>query len=160
MLDTVERFLNEFTSSLGDGTFVKMTLGNYKGADEHLQKIHIRQILVKGRPRLFFLYRYNTRDTAKNYDFEEGLLLVGQMLEGQFHSGHLFTTKNDFQLEIGTKGRSRLNLAKPTFKTPPTLEHDRKKKVQIDPNAFYLRPSALRPTAARYARSSRTNGGR
>ena len=139
MLDTVERFLNELANSLSDGTFVKMTLGNYKGGDEHLQKIHVRQILVKGKPRLFFLYKYNTRDTAKNYDFAEGGSLIGKMLDGDFHSGHLFTTKNDFQLEIGNRGRSRLNLAKPTFKSPPTLEHDRQKKVQIDPNAFYLR---------------------
>ncbi|MEO6051432.1 MAG: SAM-dependent methyltransferase, partial [Pyrinomonadaceae bacterium] len=34
---------------------------------------------------------------------------------------------------------SRLNIAKPTFKTPPPLEHDREKKVQIDAGSFYLR---------------------
>jgi hypothetical protein len=139
MLDTIERFLNELANSLSDGTFVKMTLGNYKGGDEHLQKIHVRQILVKGRPRLFFLYRYNTRDTAKNYGYEEGRSLIAKLLDGEFCSGHLFTTRNDFQLEIGKRGRSRLNTAKPTFKTPPALEHDREKKLQIDPNAFYLR---------------------
>jgi SAM-dependent methyltransferase len=139
MLDTVEQFMAALASSLSDGTFVKMTLGNYKGGDEHLQKIHVRQILVKGKPRLFFLYRYNTRDTAKNYDFDEGCSLIGKMLDREFCSGHLFTTRNDFQLDIGKKGRSRLNTAKPTFKTAPALEHDRQKKLQIDPDAFYLR---------------------
>src|SRR4029079_16424727 len=121
MLDTVEQFIAALASSLSDGTFVKMTLGNYKGGDEHLQKIHIRQILVKGKPRLFFLYRYNTRDTAKHYTFEEGCELIGRSIEGGFNSGHLFTTKHDLQLEIGKKGRSRLNEAKPTFKMAPAL---------------------------------------
>jgi hypothetical protein len=139
MLDTVEKFLDELTTSLKAGTFVKMTLGNYKGADEHLQKILIRQISVKSRPRLFFLYRYNTRDTAKNYDFDEGHEIIAKSLNGEFYSGHLFTTENDFQLEIGKKGRSRLNTAKPTFRVPPSLEHDRRKNLKIDPNGFYLR---------------------
>jgi Methyltransferase domain len=138
MLDTVERFLDELARSMSDGTFVKMTLGNYKGGDEHLQKIHVRQIMVKGRPRLFFLYRHNTRDTAKNYEFGEGRDVIAKMLDGEFYSGHLFTTNKDLQLEIGKKGRSRLNVAKPTFTTVPPLEHDRQKRVQIDPTAFYL----------------------
>ena len=139
MLDTVEQFMAALARSLSDGTFVKMTLGNYKGGDEHLQKIHVRQIMVKAKPRLFFLYRYNTRDTAKNYSFDDGCELIGRLLENDFHSGHLFTTTNDLQLDIGKKGRSRLNVAKPTFKNPPALEHNRVKKAQIDPHAFYLR---------------------
>src|SRR4051794_16599929 len=138
MLDTVEQFIAALATSLSDGTFVKLTLGNYKGGDEHLQKIHVRQILVKGKPRLFFLYRYNTRDTAKNYSFDAGCELIGKMLENEFYSGHLFTTQNDLQLEIGKNGRSRLNRAKPTFKTPPALEHNRVKKAQIDAGSFYL----------------------
>src|SRR6476659_6933287 len=109
MLDTVEQFMAALADSLSDGTFVKMTLGNYKGGDEHLQKIHIRQILVKGKPRLFLLYRYDTRDTAKNFSFDDGCGLIGKLLESDFHSGHLFTTTNDLQLDIGKKGRSRLN---------------------------------------------------
>ncbi len=139
MLENIERYIDEFKKALTSGTFVKMTLGNYKGTDEHLQKIHVRLIEVKKKPRLFFLYRYDTRDTAKNYDFDEGTRLIGKFLDGEFHSGHLFTTENDLQLEIGRKNRSRLNLAKPTFKSLPTIDHDRQKTLQIDPNAFYLR---------------------
>ncbi len=143
MLESVDKFLNELAASLAGGTFVKLTLGNYKGADEHLQKIHIRLIETKKDARLFFLYRHDTRDTAKNYDFDTGIALVSEALDGQFFSGHLFTTKNDFQLDIGKGGKSRLNVAKPTFKALPVLEHDRQKTLQIDPNAFYLRALGL-----------------
>jgi hypothetical protein len=138
MDENVEKFIAELGESLKNGTFVKMTLGNYKGTDEHLQKVHIRPIQTKKGERLFFLYRYDTRDTAKNYDFDTSVSLVDEMLEGQFFSGHLFTTQKDFQLDIGRKGRSRLNASKPSFKVPPPKQHDREKKHEIDRNAFYL----------------------
>ncbi|MDQ3178945.1 MAG: SAM-dependent methyltransferase, partial [Acidobacteriota bacterium] len=92
----------------------------------------------RGR-RLFFLYRHDTRDTAKNYDFTEGVKIIRQVLGVDFFSGHLFTTENDFQLDIGKKGKSRLNIAKPTFKAMPTLEHDREKQFHVNPNSFYLK---------------------
>ncbi|CAN5627613.1 SAM-dependent methyltransferase [soil metagenome] len=138
-VENIEKFIAEFAKSLHEETFVKMTLGNYRGNDAHLQKLLIRLVETKRGKRLFFLYRYNTRDTAKNYDFSEGEKIVRQVLGSDFFSGHLFTTENDFQLDIGKKGKSRLNAAKPTFKETPTLEHDREKQILINPNSFYLK---------------------
>jgi len=43
-----------------------------------------------------------------------------------------------FQLDIGQNGKARLNIAKPTFKSSPSPAHDRDKKLQVDPHAFYL----------------------
>jgi hypothetical protein len=139
MLESIKTFLDEFAGSLAAGTFVKATLGNYKGGDEHLQKVHIRTIETKKGRRLFFLYRYDTRDTAKNFAFEEGRGKIAELLDGEFCSGHLFTTAKDLQLDIGKNGRSRLNTSKPTFKSAPVVEHDRRKKQQVNPDAFYLR---------------------
>ncbi len=138
-IENIEKFIGEFSKSLTEETFVKLTLGNYKGADEHLQKLLIRLIETRKGKRLFFLYRHDTRDTAKNYEFAEGAKIVRNFLGKDFFSGHLFTTENDFQLDIGKKGKSRLNTAKPTFKVKPNLEHDREKKIQVNPNAFYLK---------------------
>jgi SAM-dependent methyltransferase len=137
--ETIEKFISEFARSLDEKTFVKMTLGNYKGADEHLQKAMVRLIETKKGTRLFFLYRYNTRDTAKNYAFDEGIKLLRSMLGTEFFAGHLFTTVNDFQLDIGKKGKARLNVAKPTFKSKPSLGHDREKKRFVNADSFYLR---------------------
>ena len=138
-IENVEKFVSEFAKSLRENTFVKMTLGNYKGSDEHLQKVMIRLIETKRGARLFFLYRFDTRDTAKNYEFDEGVKLLRSMVGREFCAGHLFTTENDFQLDIGKKGKSRLNIAKPTFKAAPALQHNREKNVQINPESFYLR---------------------
>jgi len=138
-IENIEKFIGEFVRSLREEIFVKMTLGNYKGADAHLQKILVRLVETKKGTRLFFLYRQDTRDTAKNFDFAEGVKIVGEFLGADFFSGHLFTTENDFQLDIGKKGKSRLNIAKPTFREKPALEHNREKQIQINPNSFYLK---------------------
>lgn len=139
MIENVEKFIAEFAKSLHEETFVKMTLGNYKGPDEHLQKLLIRLITTRKGTRLFFLYRYDTRDTAKNHDFNESIALLREQLSGGFLSGHLFTTEHDWQLDVGKKGKSRLNVAKPTFKTKPSLGHDREKKRYVNAGSFYLR---------------------
>ncbi len=139
MLENTEKFIDAFADSLARETFVKMTLGNYKGEDEHLQKILFRLIRTKKGVRLFALYRGGTRDTVKNYAFDEGTDLIRSLLGTSFFSGHLFTTENDLQLEIGRKQNARLNVAKPTFKSKPPLDHDRAKKQQVDPGSYYLR---------------------
>jgi SAM-dependent methyltransferase len=137
-IENIEKFIAEFAESLHKETFVKLTLGNYQGADEHLQKVLVRLVETKKGSRLFVLYRYDTRDTAKNYDFNEGVAKIKELLGKDFFAGHLFTVENDFQLDIGKKGKSRLNVAKPTFKVKPATNHDREKEVLVNPNSFYL----------------------
>ena len=138
MVENIEKFVAELVKSLDQETFVKLTLGNYKGSDEHLQKILVRLVETKKRIRLFFLYRFDTRDTAKNYEVAEGIKILREILGRDFFAGHLFTTQNDLQLEIGKKGKSRLNIARPTFRTRPQLRHDREKVRFVNPQSFYL----------------------
>src|SRR5215204_947862 len=137
--ENIEKFVSALENSLGEKTFVKATLGNYRGSDPHLQKLLVRLVQTKRGTSLLFLYRQDTRDIVKNHEFPEGVRLIKQMLAGEFFSGHLFTTEHDLQLEIGKKGNARLNIAKPTFSAAPSLGHDREKKEQIDPESFYLK---------------------
>ncbi len=137
--ENIEKFAGAFAASLDDKTFVKMTLGNYRGTDAHLQKLLIRLVETKKGTRLFFLCRQDTRDTAKNFEFAEGVAKVKEYLGADFFSGHLFTLNNDFQLDIGKKGKSRLNVAKPTFKDVPEVAHNREKPTLVNQNSFYLK---------------------
>jgi hypothetical protein len=139
MTDGIEKFLDSAARSLNAGTFVKLTLGNYKGADKQLQKLIVRLIETKKGARLNFQYRYETRDVAKNFASDEGLRLLSEIIGTEFYSGHLFTTENDLQLAVSKKGKSRVTAGKPTFAERPSTEHDREKQVQVDPNSFYLK---------------------
>jgi SAM-dependent methyltransferase len=137
--ENIEKFVGEFARSLQEETFVKMTLGNYRGSEAHLQKLLVRLVETRRGVRLFFLFRQDTRDTAKNFDYAEGVTKIREFLGTDFFSGHLFTLENDFQLDIGKRGKSRLNVAKPTFKTKPEIAHDRDKQTLVNPNSFYLK---------------------
>jgi SAM-dependent methyltransferase len=132
-------FIAVLIESLEEKTFVKMTLGKYAGADQHLNKLMVRLIETKKGERMFFLYRYNTRDTAKNHSYDEGVQIVYNLIGNDFLSAHLFTTNNDFQIEYGKNGRSRLIKSKPTFKTKPSEQHNKEKQYQIDRHSFYLK---------------------
>lgn len=135
-----EQFIAALSQSLDEGAFIKLSLGKYRGADANLQKMLIRLIETKKGTRLFFLYRYNTRDMVKNYSFDEGVTLVSELLGASFMSAHLFTTQQDVQIEFGRKSKSRLNASKPTFKAPPATAHNREKRRQIEPRGnFYLK---------------------
>ena len=100
MTENIDKFIDELRTSLAAQAFVKLTLGNYKGGEPDLQKIQVRLIETKKGRRLFFLYRSTTRDTAKNYDYDEGSDRIRQAIESGFHSAHLFTTERDIQLEV------------------------------------------------------------
>ena len=139
MSENLDKFLDALRTSLENATFVKLTLGNYKGTDATLQKILVRLVTTKKGTRLYFLYRGPTRDTAKNYDFETGVTLIDEAFENGFNSAHLFTTQNDFQLELGKKGSRGFNTGKPTFAAAAPTEHNREKKTLISPDSFYLR---------------------
>ncbi|MDM7924161.1 MAG: methyltransferase, partial [Pyrinomonadaceae bacterium] len=137
MHENIEKFIAHLRESLADGNFIKLTLGNYKGSDEHLQKIQVRIVETKKGSRRFVQFKYETRDVVRNYDFESGVEMVAKQLGSGFHSGHLFTTEHDYQLDIG-KRNSRLNIGKPSIKVKPSSAHDREKKYTVDPNAYYL----------------------
>ena len=138
MIETVEKFINELKQALANGTFVKLTLGNYKGSEEHLQKIFIRPVEIKKRIRLLFQYRHDTRDTVKNFDVPEAVEVIRKNLDTGFRSAHLFTSNHDIQLTIG-KRNARLVSGKPTTKQASPAAHNREKNYRIDPSSFYLK---------------------
>lgn len=138
MDDTIEKFIAALTDSVVRGTFVKLSLANYKGTDDQLQKITIRPIETKKGSRLLFQYHGRTSDQTKNFDNSEAVEQVKRHLLAGFRSTHLFTTEKDVQMIIG-KRSAKMIAGKPTFKTAETKTHDREKRYIVDINAPYLK---------------------
>lgn len=128
----VEKFSESLRESLRDKTFVKLTLGKYRGEDEGLKNIYARLVEIKKAAHLSLVYRYRTKDVVKNFPAAEGADLIGQLLEASFLSGHLFTTGQDLQIEFNRKRESRLISRPPTFADTPPPTHDRKKERLIE----------------------------
>ena len=138
MPDETEQFIDAFAASLSAETFVKMTLGNYKGDVEHLQKILVRPVETKRGTFVAFQSRYESRETVKNHSIGESPDTVRSHLRSGFRNAHLFTTANDFQLDIG-KRSTRLRVGRATFTEVPGRMHDRAKNHLVDPGRYYLK---------------------
>lgn len=139
----VQEFFRAFESSLGDGSFVKLTLGKYRGGAD-LRNLYVRPAALKAGPRLSFLYRHHTRDVTRNLAPEEGLALARDLTGSQFLSAHLFTLGGDFRLEFNRRREARLTRHAPTFTTRPDQSagsgHERRKHRLVEAEGnVYLR---------------------
>lgn len=134
----LENFIRLFDESLASGTFVKATVGNYKGANTQLQKVTARPVSTRRGDLVQFVKKYETREEAKNFPRSgSSSILSGLFAEG-FRSGHLFTTEFDLQLAVSKKGRAKLTRSAPTFRSPPITAHDRTRESPVDASCKYL----------------------
>lgn len=150
--DTIEQFIAAFSESISDAEFVKATLSNYKGVEEHLQKIFIRPVDTKKGRLISFQYKFNTRDEVKNYSAGEATLRLAGYLNSGFRNAHLFTTSGDIQLEIG-KRNARIIRGKATFAQAETTTHNRETQHAVDPSAYYLKALGITTELQKPARS-------
>ena len=130
----INQFITSLSESISDNSFVKLSLGNYKGLEEGLKNIYIKLILIKREEKLNFTYRYKTRDITKNFTIEEGIKLIQTSIESGFRIATLFT--NEFDLIMETLNNLKVTIRKinPTSKSTITLDHDRNKKRLIETN--------------------------
>jgi hypothetical protein len=127
-------FMTQLATSLHDGSFVKLTLGKARGADDSLRNLLVRPILLRGTPHLSLVWRHETQDITKNHPVGEGLALLGKLVGTDFHSAHLFTTARMAQLEFNKKGEPRLTYG-PAEETKPDTAHDRTKQRLLTPQS-------------------------
>jgi hypothetical protein len=138
--EPVAEFFKMLEESLSGGSFVKLSLGKYRGAEAGLKNVYVRLVKIKNSDRLSFLYRFQTKDATKNYAIERGLEELRQLLGASFLNGHLFTLTRDLQLEFNRKLRPRLISSKPTFSALPPATHDQPKQRFVEPEGnVYLR---------------------
>lgn len=132
--EKTEEFTLSLHTSLNDNTFVKLSLGNYKGKEETLKNVYIKRILIKNEEKLSFTYRYKTRDIVKNYPLSEGISKVKDYLNKEFYVATLFTTGFDMSFEnlFDKKFTIRKNAA--SIRTVPSADHDRNKIRLISAN--------------------------
>ena len=125
--DPRENFLAQLATSARDGSFVKLTLGKPRGADESLRQLLVRPVQLRGTAHLSFVWRHETQDITKNHPVGEGLDALAKLLGTDFYSAHLFTTARVVQLEFNKKGEPRLTHG-PAEKKEADPAHDRQKK--------------------------------
>ncbi|MDP2431134.1 MAG: SAM-dependent methyltransferase [Pseudomonadota bacterium] len=127
-------FLSALEESLRDGSFVKLSLADYKGPEDQLKNILVRKVQIKREEKLSFTYRYKTRDIVKNYSLPEGISRIHESFSDGFNVATLFT--NVFDLSLANKS---LKKKAPSHTAPASSGHDRDKKRLIGTkNKAYL----------------------
>ncbi len=121
----MKEFLKSLENALGDGSFVRLSLGGYKGAEPDLKKIAVRPVTIKREDKLSFTYSYKTRDILKNYDYAESKKRIADFLSSGFGAAMLFTTAYDLSYPSMKK-------EKPANTAAPVKDHDRAKNRIVE----------------------------
>jgi SAM-dependent methyltransferase len=129
--EKVTEFTTEISDSLREQRFIKLSLGNYKGADATLKNIYIKKVLVRREENLSFTYRHKTRDITKNYIPEDGIRHLAELIGTDFHVATLQTTTFDLQFEIPKNQVAVLRKKAVSPREVPSLNHDKDKKRLI-----------------------------
>lgn len=101
--DARGQFLRLLADALEQGSLSKLVLARHVGADQSLQRIIAKPLLVKGQPSLSLVYRHQTRDITRNVPVEQVQALVAELLPDSFRNAHLFTTDGEVQLAFSKK---------------------------------------------------------
>lgn len=133
-----QKFIKHLRESLENNSFVKITLGKYRGDDKEFQKIFVSRLITKDGEKISFKFRYKTKDIVKNYDIDKGIKLTEEILGKDFMSATLFTSQNDFTLDYSKKRIPILHIKKPAFKTSPLTEHNKVKSRFVNQHAKYF----------------------
>jgi len=131
----IAQFNVKISESIKAQTFVKISLGNYRGSEVALKQLLVREVLIKRENKLAFTFRYKTRDIVKNFSFEDGIQMIYDYLMDGFKIATLFTTQGDFIFEELNNKKIVLREVPASTKTLPTLNNDKIKERLIKPDS-------------------------
>jgi hypothetical protein len=133
-----EEFLKYFNESLAGNTFVKLTLGKYRGEEAGLENVYAEPVKIGDDILLSFRFKYKTRDIYKNHTFDSASIHLEEHLGKDFLYGALYTIKNDIIIEFNKKREARLYRKKPTFSKVEVKSHNKVKSRFINSKEKFL----------------------
>ena len=101
-----QKFILRLQQSLGDGSFLSLSLGRPHAVEPSLDKLLARRLVLRGAEQLSLVWRHRTKDITKNLPLTDAVALIGSLIDSQFHHAHLVTRGHDIQLSMGKKGWS------------------------------------------------------
>jgi len=133
-------FKNIIEENLANNSLVKLTLSKRRNKSSEIKNIFIKPIEVKAGLKLSFVYRHNTKDVTKNYEFAEAIEIILNHLENEFSQANLFSLSEEYILMINKKYKCKIITKKLSGSKEIELSHDKNKKRFVDiENNIYLR---------------------
>lgn len=140
MSDQLQSFLYKVNENFKQQQLIKISLGNKRERSADLKNVFIKPVIIKNISKLAFTYRYPTKDDFKNYDLEEGMIILKKLLEEDFLNADVFTVQNDLHFAFNKDNIAKL-VTKPAslLVKPDAMQHDRQKNRIVNAaNASYL----------------------
>jgi len=133
-------FLDQLASFIYNKELIKLILSNRKDKSSDLKNIIATIVKVKVGYRLSFVYRHNTKDITKNYEFEEGIILIKAALNSEFYNAEITSNSENLSLVTTPNGKVRLKRSEPTLQPVATFNHNHVKERLIKTSEnIYLR---------------------
>lgn len=138
-------FKSKLKLAIENDTFIKLSLGNYKGNELDLKNIYVKLVEIKRELKLSFTFRYKTRDITKNMSINDGLAFIDEQIQpNNFRAATLFTATENITIQQNHKGNWFAKSDKPTIDKPTNLSHDHQKERKVDnKKAKYLKELRL-----------------
>jgi len=139
-MNSYQDYISALKLSLHENTFVKFSLGKYKGTTENLKNCYVKKIQIKHEDKLSVTYRYQTKDIVKNYSIEEGISLINDFLEhNDFRQSTLFTVEFNLAFEHQFNNNISIKKTQATQTQLLPLQHNvEKKRLIIAEGSTYL----------------------
>ena len=133
-------FFELLERSLKSKNLHKLTLSKARTKQADVKNIQIKLVQTKKGDLVSVVYRHPTNDVTKNFQINEALREIEQLLETQFLYADLFTSQGDMHLSYDKKNKTKLKRKKAKDSGQVQLTHDRSKKRLISlENNIYLR---------------------
>ena len=133
----MQEFINKLELSLKDGSFVKLTLSKPKAKSQKpkadLRNVYVKPIILRNEKMYSFTYRYERRDETKNYDAQQSLEVITNLISEIFLNATLFTLTEDVTLLISKKGKATVMSKAVKEQREQNVEHDKVKNRLINP---------------------------
>jgi len=137
---TGDNFFEKLQLFISQKSLIKLVISNPRIRTEKLKSLVVTLVELKKGLRLNFVYRYSTNDITKNYQVDEGILLIKESLQQDFFNADLFSTGETVQLSISKNGKAKLSLHSVCSQPVSPLKHDRLKARIIETSGnIYLR---------------------
>ena len=133
MPENIEKFLSRVAEAAENSALVKMTLSKPADKRDELRNVYVKPVLIKGVRLFAFTYHYERRDEVKNYNAEQMLELVGELLPSRFLNAVLFAVNEDFTLLVSAKGKATIRTKRVQECREQNLDHDKQKQRLINP---------------------------
>ena len=139
-INKLDVFFDKLSKFIDDKELIKLVLSNKKEKSSDLKSIIISIVKLKKAYFLNFVFRHNTKDITKNFDFKEGQSLIRDYLDEVFFNAEAFSNNENLVLMSNRKGHINLKTKKASLTPLTVFSHDRVKTRLIKTQGnIYLR---------------------